>query len=46
MRYCLHVKAFLGDENNIYIRTAQNTNLTPFQNIYEERNKQLEGFYH
>ena len=39
--YCLHVKFFLGDENNIH--TAQNT--TPTQNIYEKIDKQLSGFY-
>ena len=45
MNYCLHVKVFVADENNIYI-LLKIKNLTSTQNIYEKIDKQLKGFYH
>ena len=44
MRYCFHVKVFLGDENNMEstkIHTTQNTDLNSTQNIYEKIDEQL-----
>ena len=45
MNYCLHVKVFVADENNIYI-LLKIKNLTSTQNIYEKIDKQLKDFYH